>query len=1279
MARGSNPLPASFVTFFPAADEAKTESPEISWAGKLVAQRPAITLRAWCRVPVAAGSSALRKGTTIMKRVGRSANSSAARPQPKMAAVDVAPESLEETREASRRRLNFFVPPAADAWLELVGGPLSRAEVVNTIIRAKVDVANCYLHEEYTDLSDQRGLARQSTYSKMIVPLKRRFNDHSSIDFEYASGGNGAAIYSALDPIISKALYTGVTEIDVNMASITESAVHLQSMRRNPRILLAASGMPDLSDIADVTEPPSALTLEPNESMADAKSPTKRDSTQSPSPSKSNKSFRKRLSDTIVRLLPATTSRAEPSPTKPSTPPTLNRDSLDAREKKSPIIAKSSKSPKSPKSPNAARSPLSANSTPGLVRWSGKPSKDSPFARWRPKRQSEPAPRSLAASSPLRSGFSSTVDDATVGQSPFAPESPAHQSRPLAPTPSKWNGLRPSTPGQKPSFTAATPGDDKSSLGLVKSLPEWMQQHHQSPATLEKCDPSNIDFGPASPSFTNSVPWMNSPVDSTESERTKIVRRRKSEPLFRNMLRTQTSRRTSLSPQKSIRVAGTGGAMPAIEETASPIGEGEEEEEDVSRSTEHPNDFEIFNSPATRVDAPNDVDEQAGAMEQSTSSQFKKKLQASSKSSPTPLRRSSTGSKAGRDGVSNVDMHRDLDIFGASKATAPASPAVEQLARMAENGCGGHANVVVAKKNGRLVVRFKLPVSYASMFPESQGADESRFSSSPSAISSSPRIRLAAAASLDEDAGESSILENEESYLRTSDETLVVSDFGSSPTKRSAPSPSYQGIAGSSRASASRNTNNIDLSFPDINYARGGETTILDHVGSSPVKASTSAANSDGSPLSDIGHTPSLNKSAEFSIDNAAAAATNEEQEEVTPALGQPPKADTASPARSASQGSPTTAAGAPAASPTLSLSFTPVNQASAGKSSASSPTRSSKLAFDASPEVGKLYAIPSISHNDTPERDFLREFIRRSKPRRTSTTETGSPIAPQQRRPLGARSPNMETQQKEKRKLDSSEDDENESATKTEPAAKRVRRIPRATPRKPVVRGDHSDDEDPLAMDVAAAAANAGDNADELANAAEQEDTPAAARRSSRLRSTAPKSSIPAPAKVGRGRPAAGSTLGSVRTGQQDLVHQTRVNTRRNKGNAEYPAQVLARHSEEEEADGEMLDQHQEEAETSKGSHGKTVVWKEPLADYQQQEEKKPKRGRPAAAARKAKEEKARAKPAGANRITKPAPKVSASTQKQRSTRLAAGLGMAGNGTPAAKRVTRASTRTRK
>lgn len=150
------------------------------------------------------------------------------------------------------------------------------------------------------------------------------------------------------------------------------------------------------------------------------------------------------------------------------------------------------------------------------------------------------------------------------------------------------------------------------------------------------------------------------------------------------------------------------------------------------------------------------------------------------------------------------------------------------------------------------------------------------------------------------------------------------------------------------------------------------------------------------------------------------------------------------------------------------------------------------------------------------------------------------------------------------------------------------------------------------------------------------------------------------------------------------DIVHQTRANTRRNKGKAEYPSQVLARQAEaageaEEEVGAQGSDQPAAAA-VPRTRRGKSVVWKEPLADFHEEEAKpqaaKPKRGRPAGAAGS---KTTAARPSGANRVSKPAPKVSAAAARQRTSRIAAGLGMAGNGTPAPKRATRASTRSRK
>ncbi|KAL7921390.1 hypothetical protein ACQKWADRAFT_327640 [Trichoderma austrokoningii] len=1171
-----NPHSASFVTFFPAAREARTNILETSssWAGKLVAQRPAVTSRAWCRVPVVAGPLTIHRGRTIMKRVGRPASAPAVRPR-KATAVEAAAEDPEETQRASRRRLNSFVPPAYEAELELAGSAPSRAEVVGELVSAKVIVANYFLHQEHTDLSEQKLLAKQSTFSKFIVPLKRRFRDYLSIDFDYASGGNRIAIFSELDPLISKAIQTGATEIDVTMASITEVAANLQSTHPNPRISLAASGVPDLSDIADVTEPSSPLALEPNASRSDAKSPTKR-STQSPSPTKSNKSFRKRLSDTIVKLLPASSPRAEPSPIKPASPPTAKRD--DAARRGSIII----------RSPNTTtRSPISSNSTPGLIQWPGRISKDSPFARWRPKRKSEPVTRlSPEFPSPSRNEYSPL--------SSIAPESPTRHLRPREPTPSKWHSFQPSTPSRKSPSTAATHKPD-GELELVKSLPAWMQ-HTDSASAFEDCDLDNIDFGPASPSFTSSVSWVNSLESATESERTRIIRRRKSEPLFRNLLKTRAARRISLSPQK---LEAASGVIPTSERSS--------HFEEISRnsslftissnidslaspSTDVPELFSLDTAPAN-PDTSKPVNETMDVL----TAQYKEKMK-------TIMR--ATGSTLDADDVFKPDNEQT---------------AMERLAKMAETQCNGHAKVVVAKENGRLFVRFKLPVEYSHLFLESQGADKTHAASSaPPSTSKSPQMqapRPSPKARLTED--EMWELE-EELYVperAEHDQTFIVSDFGSSPTKKqdttspaydrlpsSSPvqqaniSPAYDRLPTSSPSLPPRELNDVSFMFPDVSYELEGNTTI-------PGLANSSPAKSPKTPIENI---------AAFNSDG-----------------------DT--------------------------VSFKRVN-------------RKPVLAANAEKEAEKPQEpAPSsaTARADSPERDYMRDFIRRSKHRRPSTTALGSPIAQSQRQPLGARSPNRETQQPEKRKFESSEGSENEAAA--EPAAKKIRRS-RATPPRPAAAAADagSGDEDPLSVTAAPP----------VAPSPAPPTSDPSSRRSTRLRarSAIPKPSGPAaPVRVGCpvGRPR------RTEQGIVDVVHQTRANTRRNKGKAEYPAQVIARQAEaageeEEEVGAQGSDQPAGAAAVPGTRRGKSVVWKEPLADFYEEAAKtqaaKPKRGRPAGAAGpKA------ARPSGANRVSKPAPKVPAATARQRSSRIAAGLGMAGNGTPAAKRVTRASTRSQK
>jgi hypothetical protein len=159
--------------------------------------------------------------------------------------------------------------------------------------------------------------------------------------------------------------------------------------------------------------------------------------------------------------------------------------------------------------------------------------------------------------------------------------------------------------------------------------------------------------------------------------------------------------------------------------------------------------------------------------------------------------------------------------------------------------------------------------------------------------------------------------------------------------------------------------------------------------------------------------------------------------------------------------------------------------------------------------------------------------------------------------------------------------------------------------------------------------------------------------RRSSRLRSqehpsSTPKSSLPTPIKLGRA--GAGRSLPKkARSEEDELARKTRANTKRNMGNAEFPAEVLVRIADEAEKNSD----HGQESE--RPASGRRVGWNQPLEKVQGEE---PKKGRAKGKATR-----------GQTGISKP--------KAKRATKVAADLGMVANGTPAKpQRVTRSSAR---
>jgi hypothetical protein len=357
----------------------------------------------------------------------------------------------------------------------------------------------------------------------------------------------------------------------------------------------------------------------------------------------------------------------------------------------------------------------------------------------------------------------------------------------------------------------------------------------------------------------------------------------------------------------------------------------------------------------------------------------------------------------------------------------------------------------------------------------------------------------------------------------------------------------------------------------------------------------------------------------------------------------------------------PTTRVQSP--SPPLNLSFTAVNIPQ-GKSESNTPPLT--IFKTRSPERTLVFEPESKTDDyDSPGRDYMREFIRRSKPKRPLTTDAGSPVAPAtKRQPLAPKSPNTESPLKAKRKFEN-EKERQESPLKmasTKPEAKKMRRYGMGLKKRNIIRDKKEDDSDRIDVESPADVLAAVDELDEVT-----EGNSAASRRSSRIRKqavTAPlsKSAIPTPIKIGR---STGTTLNSaVRSEQQDLTYQTRMNTRKNKGHAEYPAQWLARQSEGAHSDSEA-DMVNSEQIASDGTR-KCVAWKSPLAAYQEEEDDKLK-----------KKGSKTTKTVRTSGIAKPVTRAKTTAEKERTARLAEHFGMVSNGTPAKpQRMTRSRMR---
>ncbi|GAB0133344.1 hypothetical protein EsDP_00001756 [Epichloe bromicola] len=1177
--------PPSFIIFFPARDHpalpnanCTTAQPSvgkvqssISWSSNLVAPRPIRRLPAWHRVPVEAfpGKDGADSTRIIMKRIFHPNPRFTQRPTVQAACAQVSAtkeaakwtmvDSLELPCAKARRRDSY---KASDALYESFGAPQSAAEMAQIYLTAKVDIVNGMLQIPYSILKKEVTALRSLKRTRGVAPMKRRIDKHNCIETNGLYGGYRIESYDQLMPIIMKASELGEVSIDVLSASIAEiSANFARTGRRNPRRRITLQGTPLLPDIIDRPELKNEVSLVLVHGGPAAKSPIKR----SPQLAHPLKATPRRLSDTVVKLVPAGHPTIEPSPVKsPATPSTPFVNTPSRVVDDAPCRLGNSVSP----NPLVITSDKTPPVTPG------------PTLTFQPPSYQDNSSSSLCQS----------IDDLSPSK-PHQLDSPTKFFSPVSP---------PSTDAQAPVFTSSAPlanpsqqinaSEDISELGLVASIPATAtpKQESSSFRPIWPSDISQIEFGPIAPLFDSSN-WLSSGITTRPKRGMKKTSRRKSEPLIRNCYKEQAARRQTISPNHLVFRGDV------IFDTLKAPTQASKIDSTSCHTVKKSENLVMTQTP-----------DQAESSEPTLSFvtpaiSWGRMTGRVSGDAVTPFRNWA----APTNGVHTVDMRQNLDIFGASSlSTVPRPTAVDFLAGIARARCDGQANVMVTEDNGRLIVRFKLPTEFAHLFPNNQGEDESHFTVTPSAISSSPRIDFHGHEQNNVAfSGPADQAQSGSSGIQGDDQTLVMSDFSTSPVFHSF-------------ASAT-------------------------------------------SSLSRLDHTPTISK---------LGIATSPAQPKLETPTKQPEPATAQKDEITESSRTP---------SPTLNLSFTPVNPSS--PRSLSPNGAAPQELYDSKIDQGLTrqdqHPPESEPYDDSPGRDYMRDFIKRTNRKRLSTTETGSPIAlPLKRMPLGVKSSNTPSPQKVKRKAeDGIPNAEFDTKTTPGPQLKKARRSDRL--------GSHlsatdSQTKEPATRDktskvgqIVNAVAHAAHTSDDQEDHGEIAIGPGT-RRSTRIRSQKPisgaaiKSSIPTAIKLGS-RSDTGRLSSTTRTDQQDLSHRTRMNTRKNKGNAEYPAQVLARYQEERLGDGVGEGSSESESLGKPNTGGKNVGWKSPLEARQ---EEKPKRARTTATYK-----------SKASGIAKP-PKPATTTQKQqRTAKVAATLGMSQNGTPAKPyRATRSSTRVR-
>lgn len=676
---------------------------------------------------------------------------------------------------------------------------------------------------------------------------------------------------------------------------------------------------------------------------------------------------------------------------------------------------------------------------------------------------------------------------------------------------------------------------------------------------------------------------------------------------------------------------------------------------------------------------------------------------------------------ANEQSIVEIDMRENPDIFGAHPSSPPAP--VQNLSRMANDACDGHAKIVVTEENGRLFVRFKLSAQYAHMFPASQGFENNDLAFSPSAMASTPRtsVNTNQIASTDLSAqhnpfspivatpsrvfsfssplnastpdmatpAERSIGDllqtpNVTAFGTTNDaspnafqtpelpehndNTLVFGEAAATPqptsTKRttrrqSAMTPLKRATTNAMTASnlttpakavePDHNTpkfftplafdpeETLPLSWSDVDTPAKSPSNMHEAapVQDEPLTSASVSPVVTSTPTPAVNDAPAEDEPATItsSVDTITIAAAQDQPTTSPPIVDTDPTAPAQDERLSSPPAEPTVTAPAqeePASSPTAIVATTPVT---------SSTTTNAPVQDE------------QTTDSVDADRQWMHDFIKRSQ--KTTSSESGSSIPPPvtARQPLGDRSPNRGSPLMKRKQEDGSLGNE------SPPKKVKIDEPKAAAAPKKGKRTRTARHKAELTIDMV----DAPTQDTELSPPADPTPaSPPTTRRSSRLRgqdntTATPKSSLPTPIKLNR----AGAGRGMAkkpRTEEQEWDRKTRSNTKKNMGDAETPAETLTR----------LKGQVEEDSDVSEGSaSGRRVGWKDPLEKFQGST---PKKGR---AAPKAKATQ------GNTGVSKAQSTPKSTTKTTRAAKVAEGLGMVANGTPAKpQRVTRSRAR---